>query len=470
MAEIAVGARCEIGVQRVAEDRRAERGHVHAQLVLASGHGLERVMPVRVAACEHVHACLAVRSAVDLAHAEERLAGSDAAAPHVRKREIRQGRRERLVALRDEVLAEQGLILRTAARIGREQHEARGLAVDAVQRHEIGIPQRIDEPAQQGLGDEATRRRDRQERGLVGDDEVVVDVQDRRLERDDRLVLDLAHVVHAQAFAVRMILRQRRAVGRGHAAAREAVQPGLARDRREVRAQGLEHRRPWPRRQVQRARRAGVGEASRRHGEAAAIHRIRRVVGYARGASRRAWRGRPEPAEHTSMSGIWQQVTSTVASEFSDLPDVAELTRVTVRLLIAAVLGGLLGFEREQKGKAAGVKTHMLVALGSAIFMIIPLQIGVQPAELTRVMQGMVAGVGFLGAGTILKAESEQRVKGLTTAAGIWMTSAIGMTAGLGQESSAVLCTLLALIVFSVMPRIMRLVDKDDGDDERKPG
>ncbi len=170
------------------------------------------------------------------------------------------------------------------------------------------------------------------------------------------------------------------------------------------------------------------------------------------------------------MSGIWQQVTSTVASEFSDLPDVAELTRVTVRLLIAAVLGGLLGFEREQKGKAAGVKTHMLVALGSAIFMIIPLQIGVQPAELTRVMQGMVAGVGFLGAGTILKAESEQRVKGLTTAAGIWMTSAIGMTAGLGQESSAVLCTLLALIVFSVMPRIMRLVDKDDGDDERKPG
>ena len=90
----------------------------------------------------------------------------------------------------------------------------------------------------------------------------------------------------------------------------------------------------------------------------------------------------------------------------------------------------------------------MLVALGSAIFMIIPLQIGVQPAELTRVIQGMVAGVGFLGAGTILKSSDESHVKGLTTAAGIWMTSAI-------------LCTVFALLVFALMPRVLNAIEKD---------
>lgn len=157
----------------------------------------------------------------------------------------------------------------------------------------------------------------------------------------------------------------------------------------------------------------------------------------------------------------WQQIGGTIASEFSDLPDLTEITRVCVRLTIAALLGGLLGFEREQKGKAAGIKTHMLVSLGSAIFVLIPLQAGVQPAELTRVIQGIVSGIGFLGAGTILKADSEERVKGLTTAAGIWMTSAIGMTAGLGHEASAILCTLLALAIFAVMPRLMRRWEKN---------
>lgn len=129
---------------------------------------------------------------------------------------------------------------------------------------------------------------------------------------------------------------------------------------------------------------------------------------------------------------MWEEIGSTIAHEFSDIPDMAELTRLSLRLLLAALLGGLLGYERETKGKAAGIKTHMLVALGSAIFMVIPLQIGVEVGDLTRVMQGMVTGIGFLGAGTILKGRDEESVKGLTTAAGLWMTSAIGMTVGLG--------------------------------------
>ncbi|MEO8011694.1 MAG: MgtC/SapB family protein [Dokdonella sp.] len=161
------------------------------------------------------------------------------------------------------------------------------------------------------------------------------------------------------------------------------------------------------------------------------------------------------------MSEVWQQISTAVIAEFSDATDIAELTRLSVRLLMAALLGAILGFEREQQGKAAGVRTHMLVSVGSAIFVLIPLQIGVQPAELTRVIQGMVTGVGFIGAGMILKSEHESRVHGLTTAAGLWMTSAIGMTAGLGQETSALLCTVLALIVFATVPRVLKLVDRE---------
>ena len=118
------------------------------------------------------------------------------------------------------------------------------------------------------------------------------------------------------------------------------------------------------------------------------------------------------------MSVWWQEVGDTVRQEFSDLPDAAGVTRITLRLLTAATLGGVLGFEREQKGKAAGLRTHMLVALGAALFVLIPQQAGASDADLTRVLQGLVAGVGFLGAGTIIKGSGDEEIKGLTTAAG----------------------------------------------------
>lgn len=153
------------------------------------------------------------------------------------------------------------------------------------------------------------------------------------------------------------------------------------------------------------------------------------------------------------MDGWWQQVVDTVISEFSDLPNITEVTRITLRLLIAATLGGLLGFEREQRGKAAGMRTHMLVALGAALFVLIPQQAGISDADLTRVIQGVVVGVGFLGAGTILKSTNEETIKGLTTAAGLWLTAAIGIAAGLGREASAVLSAILALIIFYLMPK-----------------
>lgn len=160
----------------------------------------------------------------------------------------------------------------------------------------------------------------------------------------------------------------------------------------------------------------------------------------------------------------WNDVTQVIASEFSDVPDLAQFVRILVRLLLAAVLGFMLGFEREQHGKAAGVRTHMLVAIGSAMFVLIPQQSGILPADMSRVIQGLVAGVGFLCAGTILKSgRDEQQVQGLTTAAGLWLTAAIGMACGLGREVTAVLSTLLALIVLGLVPRIVRLLGRVPG-------
>ena len=150
---------------------------------------------------------------------------------------------------------------------------------------------------------------------------------------------------------------------------------------------------------------------------------------------------------------LFDQIAGTLRAEFSDVPDAAQVTRIVVRLLLAALLGGILGYEREQKGKAAGIRTHMLVALGAALFVLVPQQAGMGIADMSRVIQGIVAGIGFLGAGAIIKQQREENVQGLTTAAGIWMTAAIGIACGLGRESTAVLSTLLVLAILTLVPR-----------------
>ncbi|WP_373764267.1 MgtC/SapB family protein [Delftia acidovorans] len=152
---------------------------------------------------------------------------------------------------------------------------------------------------------------------------------------------------------------------------------------------------------------------------------------------------------------MWEEVTSTLAKEFSSLPDAAEVTRVMVRLLLAALLGGIVGYEREHKGKAAGLRTHMLVAMGAALFVLVPERGGMGIADMSRVIQGVVAGVGFLGAGAIIKRHSEEQVQGLTTAAGIWMTAAIGVACGLGREAIALLATLLAIVILVMLPHVV---------------
>lgn len=152
---------------------------------------------------------------------------------------------------------------------------------------------------------------------------------------------------------------------------------------------------------------------------------------------------------------MWTVVADTLRAEFADALDVAQATRIVVRLLLAALLGGLLGYERERRGKAAGIRTHMLVAMGAALFVLVPQLGGMPVPDLSRVLQGVIAGVGFLGAGAIIKHRDEEDVQGLTTAAGIWMTAAIGVACGMGRETTAVLSTLLALAVLMLLPRLV---------------
>jgi putative Mg2+ transporter-C (MgtC) family protein len=153
------------------------------------------------------------------------------------------------------------------------------------------------------------------------------------------------------------------------------------------------------------------------------------------------------------MEPWWIEVGATIRAEFSDLGDVQQLTRICVRLLVAIFLGGLLGYERETRGTSAGLRTHMLVALGAALFVLVPLQTGMTIPDLSRVLQGIVSGIGFLGAGAIIKLSQDREIRGLTTAASIWLTAAIGIAAGMGREATAILSTALALIILALLRR-----------------
>jgi putative Mg2+ transporter-C (MgtC) family protein len=144
-----------------------------------------------------------------------------------------------------------------------------------------------------------------------------------------------------------------------------------------------------------------------------------------------------------------------LVDDLFQLPDMAQLGHVLVRVLVAAALGGLLGAERELAGKAAGLRTHMLVALGAALFVLFPAEAGMNTSDLSRVIQGVATGIGFIGAGTILKRAETDEIQGLTTAASIWLTAAIGMAVGAGQLWLPVICAVTAWVILFALSRLM---------------
>lgn len=138
------------------------------------------------------------------------------------------------------------------------------------------------------------------------------------------------------------------------------------------------------------------------------------------------------------------------------------LLEMFTRLTTASGLALVLGIEREFRGKPAGLRSHMLVALGAAAFLLVGLEIlfsttGNDPTariDPTRIVEGVIGGIGFLGAGSIIR--SGTTVQGITTGASIWLAGAIGICAGVGDLALATMVTLLALIIMTVLGAIER--------------
>lgn len=143
------------------------------------------------------------------------------------------------------------------------------------------------------------------------------------------------------------------------------------------------------------------------------------------------------------MDVFWEELTS-------GLPNLRQLVHVIIRLSAATLLGAAVGFQRERAGKPAGLRTHILVTLGTAVFVLACSGVEMSSDGLSRVIQGIITGIGFIGAGSILKLSEERNVQGLTTAAGIWMTAAIGVAVGLGSLGVALLSTLFTLIILAL--------------------
>lgn len=136
---------------------------------------------------------------------------------------------------------------------------------------------------------------------------------------------------------------------------------------------------------------------------------------------------------------------------------------MAVHVVLALVLGGILGWQRENRGKSAGPRTYALVAAGSALFTIISTH--AFSADTARVASQIVVGIGFLGAGTIL--HKENKIEGLTTAAGLWVAAAIGMTVGVGYYILAIVVNFLSLGIFMVNDEKLKRSNTHEADNEK---
>lgn len=156
---------------------------------------------------------------------------------------------------------------------------------------------------------------------------------------------------------------------------------------------------------------------------------------------------------------------------FTELTKGASVTEVLIRLAVAVVIGGILGWDRERWNKPAGIRTHMLVSLGSATFTLLGFEVGEhyskQNFDPTRVLQGVVGGIGFLGAGAIL--QNRGQISGITTAAGVWVAGALGAAAGVGAYVLALIATVLAFGILAAAGWLENLVGKDDDAEDDEP-
>ena len=134
-------------------------------------------------------------------------------------------------------------------------------------------------------------------------------------------------------------------------------------------------------------------------------------------------------------------------------PEWADLGRVLIRLAAAMLLGAVIGLQRESVGAAAGLRTHMLVTLGAAVFVLAPLSVDMSAEQVSRVIQGVATGIGFIGGGAVLKLAAEREILGLTTAASIWLATAVGIAAGMGRLGLAAIVVALSWVILALVGR-----------------
>ena len=144
-------------------------------------------------------------------------------------------------------------------------------------------------------------------------------------------------------------------------------------------------------------------------------------------------------------------------------------SQILLRLLVSAILSGLIGLERQMKRRSAGLRTHILVCLGSCLIMLTSIHVfdiykNIVSLDPARIAAGVITGIGFLGAGTIMRDRNE--VKGLTTAASLWVAAGIGLAIGCGFYSAAIFTTVLTLIALFFLRYVERMVLFNNGESE----
>jgi len=137
-----------------------------------------------------------------------------------------------------------------------------------------------------------------------------------------------------------------------------------------------------------------------------------------------------------------------------DVTHPAGIADIALRLLMATLIGSGIGLDRELRGKAAGMRTHALVSLGAALIVVVTIRltpVGFEHIDaISRAIQGIIVGVGFLGGGAILKTSGPESVQGLTTAASIWVVASLGIACGAGQWIASLIGLILALLILIV--------------------
>ena len=154
-----------------------------------------------------------------------------------------------------------------------------------------------------------------------------------------------------------------------------------------------------------------------------------------------------------TMNILWEELTAGLTNH-------DQLLRVFIRLFSAILLGGLIGLQRVRPRKPSGLRTHTLICLGTTVVLLSCSAAGISLEGASRVIQGIVTGIGFIGAGSILKLSEDHLVSGLTVSTRIWATAAVGIAIGLGRVGIALIAAVLIILVLAVLRALERQIER----------